>query len=89
MSDVVNNDTNMDHVDKRVLQLAALVDATIRFHCANLQETAFADSDGTGHVFDEMDDNYIVTWLRKEKDPLLVTILATLTGDRDPTTEEA
>jgi hypothetical protein len=36
-----------------------------------------------------MDANYIVTWLRKEKDPLLVTILATLTGDRDPTTEEA
>ena len=28
--------------------------------------------------------NYVNIWLRKEKDPLLVVILATLTGDRDP-----
>ena len=66
-----NPDTSMDAVDKKVLKLAALIDTTIRFHCADMN-------------LDEMEKNYVNTWLRKEKDPLLVTILATLTGDRDP-----
>lgn len=39
--------------------------------------------------FDEMEKQYIVGWLRRERDPLLATILATLTGDRDPRQEAA
>ena len=68
---VTNPDTNMDIIDKKVLKLAALVDTTIRFHVDDME-------------LDEMEKNYVNTWLRKEKDPLLVVILATLTGDRDP-----
>ena len=70
-NDNTNPDTNMDHVDKMVMKLAAMLDSIIRFHVADMN-------------FDEMDKNYVSTWLRKERDPLLVTILATLTGDRDP-----
>ena len=75
MADNDNPDTNMDHVDSKVLKLAALMDSTIRFHVADI-------------VLDEMDKNYVTTWLRKERDPLLVTILATATGDSDPKQEE-
>jgi len=72
MADIVTNpDTSMDIIDKKVLKLAALVDTTIRFHVDDM-------------LMDEMEKNYINTWLRKEKDPLLVVILATLTGDRNP-----
>ena len=73
MADNNNPDTNMDKVDGRVLKLAALIDTTIRFHVGDITPT-----------MDEMERNYVNTWLRKEKDPLLVTILATITGDRDP-----
>ena len=31
-----------------------------------------------------MEKNYLEIWLKKERDPLLVTILATMTGARDP-----
>ena len=70
-NDTTNPDTNMDHVDRMVMKLAAMLDSMIRFHVADMN-------------FDEMDKNYVATWLRKERDPLLVSILATLTGDRDP-----
>ena len=70
-NDNTNPDTNMDHVDRMVMKLAAMLDSVIRFHVADMN-------------FDEMDKNYVSTWLRKERDPLLVSILATLTGDRDP-----
>jgi hypothetical protein len=70
-NDNTNPDTNMDHVDRMVMKLAAMLDSIIRFHVADMN-------------FDEMDKNYVSTWLRKERDPLLVSILATLTGDRDP-----
>ena len=88
MSDAANTDSNMDHVDRKIMQLAALVDATIRYHCAGLKDDETSKNDHV-HGFDEMDVNYINTWLRKEKDPLLVTILATLTGERDPDVEES
>jgi len=71
MAENDNPDTNIDKVDKKVLKLAALIDTTIRFHMDDME-------------LDEMEMNYITTWLRKEKDPLLVTILATKTGDRNP-----
>jgi dsDNA-binding SOS-regulon protein len=71
MVDTPNPDTNMDRVDAMVIKLAAMLDATMRFHVADMN-------------LDEMEKNYISTWLRKERDPLLVTILATSTGDRDP-----
>ena len=74
-NDNSNPDTNMDAVDKKVLKLAALIDTTIRFHVQDFG-------------VDEMDMNYIQTWLRKERDPLLVSILATTTGDRDPKQED-
>ena len=70
-NEVATPDTNMDKVDHKVLKLAALMDTSIRFHSADME-------------LDEMEKNYVNTWLRKEKDPLLVVILATLTGDRDP-----
>ena len=70
-NDTTNPDTNMDHVDRMDMKLAAMLDSMIRFHVADMN-------------FDEMDKNYVSTWLRKERDPLLVSILATLTGDRDP-----
>ena len=71
MADKTNPDTNMDRVDNMVMKLAAMLDSTIRFHVADMN-------------LDEMERNYITTWLRKERDPLLVTILATSTGDRNP-----
>jgi hypothetical protein len=71
MADKSNPDTNMDRVDNMVMKLAAMLDSTIRFHVADMN-------------LDEMEKNYITTWLRKERDPLLVTILATSTGDRNP-----
>ena len=71
MADNNNPDTNMDRVDTMVMKLAAMLDSTIRFHVADMD-------------LDEMERNYISTWLRKERDPLLVTILATSTGDRNP-----
>ena len=74
-NDNSNPDTNMDAVDKKVLKLAALIDTTIRFHAQDF-------------ALDEMEINYIQTWLRKERDPLLVSILATTTGDRDPKQED-
>ena len=74
-NDNSNPDTNMDAVDKKVLKLAALIDTTIRFHAQDF-------------ALDEMEMNYIQTWLRKERDPLLVSILATTTGDRDPKQED-
>jgi len=74
-NDNSNPDTNMDAVDKKVLKLAALIDTTIRFHVQDF-------------ALDEMEINYIQTWLRKERDPLLVSILATTTGDRDPKQED-
>ena len=36
MAEEKNPDTSMDAVDKKVLKLAALIDATIRFHCADI-----------------------------------------------------
>jgi len=35
-----------------------------------------------------MENNYLDIWLKKERDPLLVTILATITGARDPENAE-
>ena len=43
-----NPDTSMDAVDKKVLKLAALIDTTIRFHCADMD-------------LDEMEKNYVNT----------------------------
>ena len=36
-----------------------------------------------------MGQNYVDIWLQKERDPLLVTILATITGARNPDQEGA
>ena len=62
---------DMSHIDQRVFKMAAMLDTSIRFH-----------SDGLD--LDEMEMNYVDVWLKKERDPLLVTILATMTGARDP-----
>ena len=68
-------DSDMTHLDTKLFKLAGMLDTTIRFH---------ADSIDT----DEMDQNYLSVWLKKERDPLLVTILATITGARDPNDED-
>ena len=74
-NDNSNPDTNMDEIDASFFRLAAMLDSTVRFHVGNIK-------------LDEMELNYVNTWLRKERDPLLVTLLATATGDRDPQEQE-
>ena len=66
--------TKDDDLDQAVFRLAAMVDTSIRFN-ANLIVT------------DEKAKTYLDVWLKKERDPLLVTILATMTGARDPLAE--
>lgn len=65
-----NKETNMDSVDQKVFAMAAMLDTTIRFHKMNWDP-------------DQMEQDYLGIWLKKERDPLLVSIIATLTGDRD------
>mgnify|MGYP001047166569 CR=1 FL=1 len=65
------NETDMTRLDQRVFKMAAMLDTSIRFHSDNIET-------------DEMENNYLDIWLKKERDPLLVVILATLTGARDP-----
>ena len=64
-------DSDMTHVDAKMFKLAAMLDSMIRFHVDNLE-------------LDEMEMNYLNVWLKKERDPLLVTLIATKTGQRDP-----
>lgn len=68
---MAEKDGNMDHLDQRVFRMAAMMDTTIRFNAGIIE-------------IDEMEKNYLDIWLKKERDPLLVTILATMTGARDP-----
>ena len=56
--------------------MAAMLDTMIRFHSDNMD-------------LDDMEQNYVDIWLQKERDPLLVTILATITGARNPDQEGA
>ena len=48
-----------------------MIDTTIRYNCDGME-------------LDEFEQNYLNVWLKKERDPLIVVILATLTGARDP-----
>jgi len=64
-------DSDMTHVDAKMFKLAAMLDTMIRFHVDNIE-------------LDEMEMNYLNVWLKKERDPLLVTLIATKTGQRDP-----
>ena len=68
-------DSDMTHLDTKLFKLAAMLDTTIRFHAGSIDT-------------DEMEQNYLSVWLKKERDPLLVTILATITGARDPSAED-
>jgi|TARA_R110002072_G_scaffold163159_1_gene315598 hypothetical protein len=72
---VKKSETDMNHVDQKVFKMAAMLDTTIRFHADSVQ-------------LDEKELTYADTWLKKERDPLLVTILATITGARDPENAE-
>jgi hypothetical protein len=69
------NEADMAHLDQRVFKMAAMLDTSIRFHSDGIET-------------DEMENNYLDIWLKKERDPLLVTILATITGARDPENAE-
>ena len=69
------NEADMTHLDQRVFKMAAMLDTSIRFHSDGIET-------------DEMENNYLDIWLKKERDPLLVTILATITGARDPENAE-
>ena len=64
-------DNDYTYLDQKVFKMAAMLDTMIRFHSDNLD-------------LDEMEENYVDIWLQKERDPLLVTILATITGARNP-----
>ena len=64
-------DNDYTYLDQKVFKMAAMLDTMNRFHSDNLE-------------LDEMEQNYVDIWLQKERDPLLVTILATITGARNP-----
>ena len=68
--------TDYKYLDEKVFKMAAMLDTMIRFHSDNLD-------------LDDMEQNYVDIWLQKERDPLLVTILATITGARNPDQEGA
>ena len=63
--------TDYKYLDEKVFKMAAMLDTMIRFHSDNMN-------------LDDMEQNYVDIWLQKERDPLLVTILATITGARNP-----
>lgn len=63
---------NTDDLEQAVYRLAAMVDTNIRFN-AGLMTDSLTDKDKT----------YLDSWLKRERDPLLVTIVATLTGARN------
>ena len=63
--------TDYKYLDEKVFKMAAMLDTMIRFHSDNMD-------------LDDMEQNYVDIWLQKERDPLLVTILATITGARNP-----
>ena len=68
--------TDYKYLDEKVFKMAAMLDTMIRFHSDNMN-------------LDDMEQNYVDIWLQKERDPLLVTILATITGARNPDQEGA
>ena len=68
---MAKDDTDMSHIDQRLFNMAAKIDTTIRYNCDGME-------------LDEFEQNYLNVWLKKERDPLIVVILATLTGARDP-----
>lgn len=59
------------HVDKRVYEVAALLDSMLRV------------SAGATPVTDELEMDYLKNWLNKEKDPLVGTIIAQFVGYRE------
>ena len=68
---MAKDDTDMTHIDQKLFKMAAMIDTTIRYNCDWME-------------LDEFEQNYLNVWLKKERDPLIVVILATLTGARDP-----
>lgn len=62
-------DNDFTYLDQRIFSMAAMLDTQIRFH-------------STQSNLDQMEKDYLQIWLKKERDPLLVTIIATMTGDR-------
>ncbi len=68
---MAKDDTDMSHIDQKLFKMAAMIDTTIRYNCDGID-------------LDEFEQNYLNVWLKKERDPLIVVILATLTGARDP-----
>lgn len=63
--------TNFKHVDKRVYEIAAMLDSMLRV------------SAGATPVTDELERDYLKNWLNKEKDPLVGTIVAQFVGLRE------
>ena len=68
---MAKDDTDMSHIDQRLFKMVQMIDTTIRYNCDGME-------------LDEFEQNYLNVWLKKERDPLIVVILATLTGARDP-----
>ena len=63
--------TDFKHVDKRVYEIAAMLDSMLRVAA------------GATPVTDELERDYMKNWLNKEKDPLIGTIVAQFVGLRE------
>jgi oligoribonuclease (3'-5' exoribonuclease) len=64
------SDDNFKSVDQVVFEIAGLLDSTLR-------------NAARGIDFEELQVDYLKNWLNKEKDPLLGTVIAQLTGYRE------
>lgn len=69
------DDNQFKNVDKVVFNIAGAIDGLLRVF-------------GSGHDFDDLEQDYLKNWLNKEKDPLLGTIIAQLSGLREIETPE-
>lgn len=64
--------SDFKHVDKRVYEIAAMLDSMLRVVTSSAPFT------------DELELDYLKNWLNKEKDPLVGTIIAQQVGLREP-----
>jgi hypothetical protein len=61
------------HVQKKIYNIAAALDAQLRIYSMLMEDT-----------FDDLEIEYLKNRLNNEKDPLVGTIIAQLTGLREP-----
>lgn len=64
--------TDFKHVEKRVYEIAGMLDGMLRV------------ASSSKSFNDELDQDFLKNWLNKEKDPLIGTIIAQHLGLREP-----